>query len=375
MGINTQLSIYQHQVEGRFSTNGLPPEQLNYEQRQLRYLCSLAPEYWVGLGLERLAEHYKDNPDADIRQEVIALYHKISGEGILLDHTVLANLIQEYKERLQDAPFSPKEYKVLDWLTRLQTDVDGKLRTPIRPYHSITGRAGLLGTTPINGYKVFKEKLIVAPDGSVVASIDYAGCEVGILAALSGDKRLCNDYMGVSDLYSELIGLTHTVCGLTLERDQLKRLLLMSIYGAYPRAVASKLRISEPEAKAVQTAIMEHYPTAFKWLEQQTIMAYQAEGIQSRSWQIHVSRKAKPAQVRNWPIQMAGMEIINKACLIADQKGLKIVGVVHDCIYIESKISRFEQEKKILEESMVVASEAILNGFQLKTNIDFTTQH
>ncbi|SGY81453.1 DNA polymerase I [Moritella viscosa] len=327
------------------------------------------------MGLERLAGHYKGNPDADIRQEVIALYHKISRQGFLLNHAALANLIQEYKERLQDAPFSPKEYKALDWLTRLRTDVDGRLRTPIRPYHSVTGRAGLLGTTPINGYKVFREKLLAAPGGSAVYSIDYAGCEVGILAALSGDKRLCNDYMGVSDLYSELIGLAHTVCGLTLERGQLKRLLLMSIYGASPRAVASKLRISEPEAKAVQKAIMEHYPTAFKWLEQQTVMAYQAKVIQSRSWQIHVSRKAKPAQVRNWPIQMAGMEIINKACLIADQKGLKVVGVVHDCIYIESKISRFEQEKKILEESMVVASEALLDGFQLKTNIDFITKN
>lgn len=373
--MNTELSIYQHQVEARFRCNGLPIEHLSYEQKQLRYLSCLEPEPWVGLGLRRLHESYSGNSNMDVRQDITALYHKISRQGLQLNHESLANLILEYKERSQGSIFSLKEYKALDWLTRLRSDADGKLRTPIRPYHSVTGRAGLLGTTPINGYKAFRDKLLAAPCGGSVVSMDYSGCEVGILAALSGDQQLCSDYAGEDDLYLGLVDCMCTSSGLLLERVKIKRLILMSIYGAYPRAVASTLGVSEAEATALQKSVMEHYPTAFKWLEEQTVEAYRAKIIQSRSWQVHVSRQAKPTQVRNWPIQMAGMEIINEACLLADKQGLKIVGVVHDCIYIESESSRFEQDINTLEKSMLVASEAVLGGFQLKTSIDFITKN
>ncbi|MCC4217792.1 DNA polymerase [Vibrio parahaemolyticus] len=372
--IDTSLNVYQRQVEARFVCNGLPDEQLNCEQRQARYLSTLAPLEWVGFGLERMLEHCSGNRNENIRQDVISLYHKISCQGLLVDRTALADLIQDYKERLRDDPFSQKEYKALEWLSRLQVDDDGKLRTPIRPYHSITGRAGLLGTTPINGYKIFREKLLAAPVGCSVASVDYVACEVGILAALSGDVRLHSDYMNSDDLYEALLSPMHAACGLQLERKQLKGLLLMSIYGASPATIASKLRLTELEAQALLKGVMGHYPAAFKWLEQQTVSAYHAKILQSHTWQIHVTPEARPPQVRNWPIQMAGMEIINRACLLADQQMLKVVGAVHDCVYIESERGRFEQEITTLKEVMGMASETLLNGFRLKTTIDFVTQ-
>jgi hypothetical protein len=374
MVIDTSLNIYQRQVEARFSINGVPDEQLNYEQRQARYLSNLAPLEWVGLGLERLLDHCSGNNNEEDRQEVAALYHKISRQGILLDRTALLGLIQDYKELVRSNPFSRREYKALEWLTRLSVDEDGRLRTPIRPYYSITGRAGLLGTTPLNGYKIFREKLVTAPIDSVVFSVDYVAFEIGILAALSGDERLRNDYMGSDDLYTTLAEPMYAVGGLRLERNQLKGLFLMSIYGASAGTIASKLKVSESEARVLLKGITAHYKTAFQWLEQQTVAAYQAKIVQSETWQIHVSPEARPPQVRNWPIQMTGMEIINRACLLADQKMLRVVGVVHDCIYIESIRGRYEQETNILKETMGLAAEMLLGGFQLKTTIDFVTQ-
>lgn len=204
--------------------------------------------------------------------------------------------------------------------------------------------------------------------------MDYVACEVGILAALSGDVRLRSDYMNSDDLYEALLSPMHAACGFQLERKQLKGLLLMSIYGASPATIASKLRLTELKAQALLKGVMGHYPAAFKWLEQQTVSAYHAKILQSHTWQIHVTPEARPPQVRNWPIQMAGMEIINRACLLADQQMLKVVGAVHDCVYIESERGRFEQEITTLKEVMGMASETLLNGFRLKTTIDFVTQ-
>lgn len=374
MGTDSELSFYENLVEVRYTLNGLVKSAMTYEQRQLNFLLETRYATWVSLALVQLSQQYSDNLNAAKRAKIVRLFQQISRYGIPVDQVKLASLIMDYELQLQSNPFSNKLYKTLEWLNRLILDEDGRVRTDIKPYHSITGRSGLLGTTPINGYKIFRERLITAPMGSTVVSIDYVACEIGILAAMSGDLQLKNDYLTNSDIYESLLDQLQNFIAFQLERKQIKTLFLMSIYGATPASIALKLKISQNIVISGYQWLTDYYSTAFLWLKHKTIESYKTKLIQSLTWRIHVSEQALPTKVRNWPIQMMGMEIINHACLLADKQALKIIGVVHDCIYIESKNELIEQEKEMLQKIMGQASRELLHGFELKTNTDFVVQ-
>ncbi|MCU8150706.1 DNA polymerase [Vibrio vulnificus] len=362
-------------IEAKYCLNGLHENEMTYEQKQLRYLIDVENTPWKTLGLKRLSHLFSTNDGASERAEVAMLYKKISSQGIFINQHGLLALTEQQREKLQQDPFSEPLYKALKWLQRITTDIDGRLRTPISPYHSITGRAGLFGTTPINGFKSFKSQLITAPNGYCALSVDYSACEVGILAALSGDKLLQNDYSHSEDFYAVLLERLILKEDLNLERSQIKLLMLMSIYGASQHSIGDTLHVSETISAQLQNQLFAIYPQAFTWLHQQTITSYHSKRILSQHWQIYVSHHARPTQVRNWPIQMMGVEIINLASQLADAAGLKIIGLVHDCIYIESTNESVRTETAKLKAIMASASQQLLGGFELKTDVDFTTQH
>ncbi|WP_298445798.1 DNA polymerase [uncultured Ferrimonas sp.] len=373
MKIEIEHELARQLVEAKYRLNGLPEHGMTWEQKQINHLMAVAPENWVGIALKRLKPAYAGNPNAELRAEVVTLYHKISKRGIAIDRKELARLIEEYTEKLRQDPFSEKLYKTLDWLKRVKVGADGKLRTELKPYHSITGRTGLMGTTPVNGFKVFRQALISAPKDNTTLSVDYTACEAGILAALSGDPKLKDDYANSDDLYETIANHLRNQGEEQLERKQAKTLFLTSIYGAKPNTIALKLKLSETDTERLQKQVMDYYTVAFTWLQERTIESYRSKLITSDSWQIHVSPDVRPTQIRNWPIQMMGMEIINSACLQADQKMLKVVGVVHDCIYIECRNENVEEETAALQKAMTQASRQQLDGFVLKTSVDFTT--
>lgn len=78
----------------------------------------------------------------------------------------------------------------------IQVDADGRVRTPLRPLASKTGRCQPSTSKFLFGAARWTRSFIMAPPGHTFAYLDYKSQEIGIAAYLSGDQRLVDAYSG-----------------------------------------------------------------------------------------------------------------------------------------------------------------------------------
>ena len=72
-------------------------------------------------------------------------------------------------------------------------------------------------------------------------------------------------------------------------------------------------------------------------------------------------------------MQANGSEMLRIACCKAIQKGVGICAPVHDAILIEASINELDDAIETAKIAMADASEAVLNGYRLRTNANKVT--
>ena len=117
---------------------------------------------------------------------------------------------------------------------------------------TVTGRCTAKKPALMSSPKVFRS-LFAHQKGFELYSFDYAQIEIGILAALSKDEMLLNDYNN-SDVYQELADETD------LSRDAAKMLMLSMIYGITETQLARLIGLSEANIHEIQQQITARYP-------------------------------------------------------------------------------------------------------------------
>ncbi len=87
-------------------------------------------------------------------------------------------------------------------------------------------------------------------------------------------------------------------------------------------------------------------------------------------WTIQVGDNPNPRSLRNFPMQANGAEMLRLACCLVTETGIRVCAPVHDAILIEGPLDQLDAQIEQTRELMAQASEIVLDGFRLNTDVD-----
>jgi hypothetical protein len=270
-------------------------------------------------------------------------------------------------------------------LESLQVGDDGRNRVLLSAYRAVSGRNAPSNTKFIFGPATWMRGLIKPPPGHAFVYIDWSSQEIGIGAALSGDKRMMAAYAS-GDFYmafAKQVGLappdamskTHGPL-----RDMVKAVVLGLGYGMGKASLARRLGTSEALAAELIGLYWRTYPAYEAWLEGAVHHAMLWNSIPTVfGWPMHIegrydprsqSSKPNPRTLRNFPCQGNGAEMLRLAICLGVERGIRVVAPVHDAIAIETEIDRMQEDIAAMRDAMAEASRVVLGGFELRTKAE-----
>ena len=137
---------------------------------------------------------------------------------------------------------------------------DGRSRATIFPFGCATGRNTWKAAQFVFAQPAYLRGLIQPPPGKALSYIDFAGQEILVAAALSGDANMLASYQS-GDPYAEFGRLS----GLAAERAQLKVCFLAVNYLISVPGLAKRLNLQPDYAESMIAAHKRTYPKFWRW--------------------------------------------------------------------------------------------------------------
>ncbi len=254
---------------------------------------------------------------------------------------------------------------------------DGRNRVLTSAFRARTSRNQPSNTKFIFGRPAWMRRLIRARARYGTAYVDWSQQEWGIAAALSGDAAMMDAYRsGDAYLaYAKQAGavpseVTKKTPGVGPIRDQYKETALGTQYGQGVDGIA--VRIQRPPAYARELLRMHHrlYRTFWEWSDTAVDHAMlHGHLVTVFGWPIFVGRDANPRSLRNFAMQANGGEMLRLAACLAIERGVIVCALIHDAMLIEASLDRLAEAVAITQEAMREASEIVLRGFSLRTDV------
>jgi len=218
-------------------------------------------------------------------------------------------------------------------LASLAVGKDGRNRTLLSPFRSVTGRNQPSNSQFIFGPAKWMRGLIKPPEGFGLAYIDFSSQEIGIAAALSGDELLIKGYLE-GDPYlafakaARLVPDDATKQSHKSIRDRCKAVVLGVNYGMGADALAATAGITVAEAKELLRIHRNTYRKFWQWMDNTVSAAMLSSKIQTVfGWQQRIGRDSNPRSLMNFPMQANGAEMLRIACVSAWNKD-PVFGVI-----------------------------------------------
>jgi hypothetical protein len=258
----------------------------------------------------------------------------------------------------------------------LPVGVDGRNRALLSAFGSQTGRNQPSSVRAIFHRPAWNRSLIKPPPCQGIAYIDYCQQEVGIAAALSGDRAMQQAYAS-GDPYLEFgkqagaIPAEGTKKTHKAERDRFKACVLAVQYGMQAESLAASIGCPVVEARELLRLHRATYPQFWSWSETLVDHALLTGTLQTVfGWTIKIGAEANPRSLANFPMQANGAEMLRLACCMATEAGITICAPVHDAVLIEAPLDRLDQDIARMQEIMADASRIVLDGFSLRTDVE-----
>ena len=214
-----------------------------------------------------------------------------------------------------------------------------------------------------------------------LAYVDYSQQEFGIAAALSGDKVMQEAYQS-GDPYitfakqSGAVPDDATPQSHPRERAQFKICALGTLYGFGSEGMAQNLNQPVETGRQLLRHHRNCYPdfwqwshdtvtTAILWQEMQTVMGWKMK-VPPR---INAQEGPNMRSLANFPMQANGSEMLRVAVIKAHELEVEICATVHDALLIQAPLNLIDKAALDTQQAMKEASELILKGFSLKTDI------
>ena len=261
-------------------------------------------------------------------------------------------------------------------LNDLAVGQDARNRTILSAFRAKTSRNQPSNTQFIFGPSTWLRGLIKPPPGYAVAYVDWSNQEFGIAAKLSGDERKMAAYLSGDPYiaFGEQCGKLPkgaTKASHPDTRQLLKGCVLGVLFGMGTKTLA--LNIGQPEivARDLLRAHRETFPKFWQWSDAAVDFAMLTNSLHTVfGWHVHVGENPNPRSLRNFPMQANGAEMMRIAACLATERGIEVCAPVHDAFLICAPIDRIDEEAAAMRAAMIEASRAVLDGFELRVDVD-----
>ena len=261
-------------------------------------------------------------------------------------------------------------------LSDLAVGKDGRNRCMLSAFRAKTGRNQPSNKKFIFGPAVWLRSLIKPKVGCGLAYVDWSQQEFGIASALSKDPLMMKAYQS-GDPYlafakqAGAIPEDATKQSHKNEREQFKACVLAVQYGMGAESLAVKINQPVVLARELLKLHRKTYKIFWEWSEAVLNHAMLKGKIWTAfGWTIHVGEVVNPRSLQNFPMQANGAEMLRLACCLAVEDGIRVCAPVHDAILIEAPLSELDDCIAGTQELMAQASEIVLDGFRLRSDVD-----
>lgn len=205
-----------------------------------------------------------------------------------------------------------------------------------------------------------------APDGRVLVSADYSGCELRIVAALSRDEALI-DALLEADFHSAVARRLFNQPVSKTEnpelRHQAKGINFGLLYGMGAKSLGQDLGISTSEARALMDRYFEGFPRLAQWRREALEAPKQQGFLRTRlGRRLAVDRQGDIGPLAlNFPVQGGGADLIKRAAVRVEQglakAGLdgQLVNMIHDELLLEASAADGQAVAELVKGEMITA--------------------
>ena len=256
-------------------------------------------------------------------------------------------------------------------------DKEHRVHPTFNQMHTATGRLSCsnpnLQNLPIRsdiGKKI--RKVVIAPDGYLIASFDYSQIELRITAHLSQDETLRKAFLEDADIHTQTASLIFQKPPNEIsafERRIAKTVNFGIIYGISPYGLSKQLSISQEEAQGIIYNFFAIYPGVNEWIMKvlkdteekgytKTIFGRMRRIPELKSQNKNIREQGKRLAI-NTPVQGSAADIIKKAMIDvenfieSEHLDAYMILQVHDELVFEVKediIEYFTQRVKVIME-------------------------
>lgn len=259
--------------------------------------------------------------------------------------------------------------------TELAVGADGRNRTMLSPFRSLTGRNQPSNSKFIFGAPGWMRGLIQPKPGDALAYIDWSQQEFGIAASLSGDAAMMAAYREADPYLACAKQAGAAPADATVEshpevRARFKACVLGVQYGIGSYTLAAQIGQSPAHAQALLDLHRRTYPRYWEWSQAAVDRAMLQGVVQSSfGWQLRAAAHTKASTVMNFPMQANGAEMLRLACILGTERGVAICAPVYDAVLIEADEADIEAAADLMANAMAEASRLVLDGFELRTDM------
>ena len=229
-------------------------------------------------------------------------------------------------------------------LNDLAVGIDGRNRTILSAFGSLTGRNTPSNTKLVFGPAAWIRNLIKPSEGMAIVYVDFEQQEHGIAAALSGDERMQAAYnqgdpylafaMQAGAVPPDATKATHPEI-----RELFKATVLAVQYGMGDRSLATRIGQTREHAKALLAQHKRLYPKFWEWSEQAEIQGMLDFPLSTVfGWCTRGRELPNPRTFRNFPAQANGAEMLRTSIIALVESGITVCAPVHDAVLIEAPI-------------------------------------
>lgn len=297
-----------------------------------------------------------------------------TGEEVLLklaaNHQIVQNIL-EFRE------LTKLISTYVDALPALINEKTGRVHTTFQQAIAVTGRLSSqypnLQNIPVRTErgKEIRKAFIPRDENHALLSADYSQIELRVIAALSGDKNMCDAFIKGVDIHTATAARVFGVdeAEVTKEmRYKAKSVNFGIIYGQGQRGLAENLKISSDEAGKILSSYKSQYSAIEKFKELQIEFARENGYVQTllgrKRWLADINeqngavRSFAERNAVNMPIQGSAADMIKLAMIqIANamkkaKLKSKMVLQVHDELVFDALKSEIDILKPLILECM-----------------------
>jgi hypothetical protein len=251
---------------------------------------------------------------------------------------------------------------------KLSVGADGRNRTVLWGFTSKTSRTQPKAAKWIFSPAVWLRSLIKPTENHAVAYIDWSSMEFQVAAVVSGCQPMIDLYASGSPYIEFAKRFDEAPQSATKKthaevHDRYKVGCLGAQYSMQYETLAQRLGVSTFVAHEMLGQHRGLFRQYWAYIDDWVAQALDTGSMHTPfGWRCRTGiTEFNERSIGNFVVQATSADIMRLSCVWAHRRGIKLCGVVHDALLIESSIDRIEADVALTQEIMRRAARVVLN--------------